>query len=199
MKRNYVFTTIILSLIFVALVFAQEDTKIEAQKLYNEGISLLKRKQTNDAIVKLNQAVEKDPTLAQAYYALGIAYKFNNNFAKAEQNYKLAIKNDDKMVSAYIYLGKLYGDEKKYDEALNTLKAALGIDPNDAKANIEAYNNALTNTTQSYVKGAANFGLGEIYKNSGDKSKAIAYYQAASKDRTWKQSALYELDLLKHE
>jgi tetratricopeptide (TPR) repeat protein len=70
--------------------------------------------------------------------------------------------------------------------------AKLGRD-DDA---ISAYNDALATATKSYIKGAANFGLGEIYKKNGNKSQAIAHFEAASKDRSWKQSALYELDLL---
>jgi tetratricopeptide (TPR) repeat protein len=61
---------------------------------------------------------------------------------------------------------------------------------------IDAYNNVLKLSTKSSTKGAANFGLGEIYKKNGNKSKALAHFKAASKDRAWKQSALYEIDLL---
>ena len=61
---------------------------------------------------------------------------------------------------------------------------------------IHAYKNAIKLSTKSSTKGAANFGLGEIYKKNGNKTKALAHFKAASKDRTWKQSALYEIDLL---
>ncbi len=284
MRRKYLIITIILSFLFITLGTAQDDPKVDAQKAYNEGLGLLKRNQTTQAIQKFQEAVSHDPGLAIAYYAMGIAYKNNRDLVKAEEVFKKAIEKDDKYSAAYNALGLLYSSQQKYDYAVNTFKAALGINPNDAKANfglgyvylnqkdyrnaipyfkkaveieedyskawenlgicqheirefesavasfanalqhekrrteksdiflrmgnslskmsrdidaIQAYSDAIESTSQSYIKGAANFGLGEIYKKNGEKQQAIAHFEEASKDRSWKQSALYELDLLK--
>ena len=275
---------LIASLGIATLALAQEDAKVDAQKAYNEGLSLLKKNKRTEAIVKLKEATAKDPDLAVAYYALGIAYKGNKDLKNAEAMFKKAIEKDDKFSPAYNALGLFYSSQKKYDAAINTFKASLGIKADDEKANfglgyvylqkkdyrnaiqyfqkaveakenyakawvnlgicqhevrqyneaveafgmalthekkrtskgdiylrlgnslaklgrnedaISAYNDAISSTTKSYVKGAANFGLGEIYKNNGNKQLAARHFDAASKDRSWKQSALYELDLLK--
>ena len=283
MKAIRILTGLVFVFIIVLTAFAQEDATNEAKKAYNEGLKLLKRRQTSEAIEQLNSAVATDPSLAPAYYALGLAYKMERDYPRAEDFYKKAIEKDDKMSKAYIALGQLYASQEKYTNALNTFTAALGIDPQDAKAHfgmgyvyikrkdyknaiagyqsaveadptyakawlnlgtsyyherqyaeaenafqkalenekrktdhgpiylhlgntlsklnrqneaIEAYNNCLKTATKSYLKGASNFGLGEIYKKQGEKSKALTYFQAASRDRSWKQSALYEIDEL---
>jgi len=275
-----------LSLGFVSLALAQaqteEDPKVEAQKAYNAGRKLLRSNKRTEAIAKFNEAVAKDPDLAVAYYALGLAYNGNKDKKNAEAMFKKTIEKDDMYSPAYNALGLFYAREKKYDAAINTFKAALGINAKDEKANfglgyvylkkkdyrnaiqffqmaveakadyskawvnlgicyhevrqynqaveafsmglpsakkidkgdiylrlgnsllklnrnedaISAYNDAISSTTKSNVKGAANFGLGEIYKKNGNKQLAVKHFNAASRDRSWKQSALYELDLL---
>ena len=40
--------------------------------------------------------------------------------------------------------------------------------------------------------------MGEVYKLTNRKQKAIKYYQRAAKNRRWKQSADYEIDLIKN-
>jgi Tfp pilus assembly protein PilF len=123
MKRNYRFFCFVLSFFLAGLAFAQEDPKVEAQKAYNEGLGLLKKNQTAQAIEKLNNAVSKDPDLAIAYYALGIAHKRTKQISKAEAMYKKAIEKDDKMVNAYNALGNLYAEQQNYDSAINTYTA----------------------------------------------------------------------------
>lgn len=270
--------------LFLSLGLSQEDPKVTAQKVYNEGLTLLKKNQTAQAIEKLKEATTLDPTLAVAYYALGIAYKNTKDLATSEDMFKKAIEKDDKYSAAYNALGLLYNSQQRYDSAINTFKAALGINPNDEKANfglgsvylqqkdyrnaiqyfkkaveiqaeysnawenlgichheireyeaaitafgnalqyekkkteksgiylrlgnslaklerdeeaIQAYSSAIEGSTQSYIQGAAHFGMGEIYKKNGDKQQAQLHFEAASKDRSWKQPALYEIDMMK--
>ena len=66
---------------------------------------------------------------------------------------------------------------------------------NDAES---SFQNALKFSKSQNIVGGANFGLGEVYKALGQKTKAIQAYEKASKTRAWKAPADYEIDLLKN-
>ncbi|MFQ5583300.1 MAG: tetratricopeptide repeat protein [Calditrichia bacterium] len=264
---------------------ATEDKAIEAKKLYNEGISALRTGKTDVALNKLNEAVQKDPDLAVAYYGLGIAYKLKRDYVNAMKNYQTAIDKDPQLVKAYTALGLLQLQQQEYVKAINTFKAAVKIKPDEVKAiwgiadayrrkrdyrtaleyyqkavmtdetyakawdglgatlyelgkyadAVDAFNTALKNQKKnkekegtllrlgnayvklknytaaekaykdclaivrsSNIRAAANFGLGEIYRDRGKKKLALTYFQKASKNRNWQQPALYEIDLIKN-
>ena len=61
-----------------------------------------------------------------------------------------------------------------------------------------AFSKAAKTVKKDFYKGGANFGLGEVYRNLGNTTKAIAYYQKAAKSRSWKANSDYQIDLLKN-
>ena len=46
------------------------------------------------------------------------------------------------------------------------------------------------------VRAAANFGLGEVSKALGRKNDAIAYYKKAAQNRSWRDAAEREIEIL---
>jgi tetratricopeptide (TPR) repeat protein len=142
----------------------------------------MKRKDYRNAIPYFEKAVEIKPKFSSAWLNLGICEHQIRQYIVAVTAFQSALTHEKKKTrksNIHLRLGNALSKLNRNVEA------------------IEAYNNAIQTTTKSYIKGAANFGMGEIYKKNGNSQKAIAHFQAASKDRTWKQSALYELDLLK--
>lgn len=119
------------------------------------GINLLTKGLTAVAI--------DDSILYELDYHLGIAYRQQQQFAKAKEHYQAAINTDifpPLKLGAYNNLGNLLKDEGDLTNAEKAYKAALKIDPNFA---IGHYN------------------LGLTLKASGNLADAIAYYRQAIK------------------
>lgn len=152
------------------------------EKRAHYGLGEVNRKQENykQAVPFYQKALEIDPSYDDALKGLGICNMELGDFESAAAALDAAAqitRSRSEKASTYLRLGDAYRQLKRYDEAE------------------VAYNSCLENARQSLIKGGANFGLGEIYK-ARDKAKALQYFREAAKDRTWKQSAEYEIDLL---
>jgi len=128
-------------------------------------------------------AVQYTPTYDSAWNILGLAQEKSNNLSDAVTSFNNAInssRNPSRKGSYYFRLGNIQVKLKKFNDAEKSFREALKF-----------------SKSQSIV-GGANFGLGEVYKALGQTQKAIASYEKASKNRAWKASADYEIDLLKN-
>ena len=142
-----------------------------AKAYYGLGNVRYKMKQYKQAIEHLKKATEFDSKYYFAYGVLGLSYKAERNFNDAAKAFNSAIKNSKKRSlngTYYYHLGDIYLSQKKY---------------NSAKT---AYSNAL-----KYSKSQT-----EVHKHLGQKQKALTYFKQAAKNRSWKSSADYEVDLL---
>jgi predicted negative regulator of RcsB-dependent stress response len=77
-------------------------------------------------------------------------------------------------------LGEAFVNAKEYSKAESSLMSALKLTRNDN------------------IKAACYFYLGEVYKHKSQTQKAIEYYAKSAKNRSWKQPAEYEIEILKH-
>ncbi len=173
--------------------------------------------QYTEALNSYQAAINIDPNFDKPYWGIGDVYRKQENYQKAIEYYRKALEIDPKEVIALKGLAVSLMETGKHEEAVSALQAIIENTNNkstlaDAYYRLgnayrelgrfneaeEAYKNCLANARQSTIKGGANFGLGEIYKKRGNVSQAIAYFQAASQDRTWKKSAEYEIDMLKN-
>jgi glycosyltransferase involved in cell wall biosynthesis len=119
------------------------------------GINLLTKGLTAVAI--------DDSILYELNYHLGIAYRQQQQFAKAKEHYQAAINTDifpPLKLGAYNNLGNLLKDEGDLTSAEKAYKAALKIDPNFA---------------------VGHYNLGLTLKAGGNLADAIAYYRQAIK------------------
>lgn len=119
------------------------------------GINLLTKGLTAVAI--------DDSILYELNYHLGIAYRQQQQFAKAKEHYQAAINTDifpPLKLGAYNNLGNLLKDEGDLANAEKAYKAALKIDPNFA---------------------VGHYNLGLTLKAGGNLADAIAYYRQAIK------------------
>ncbi len=154
----------------------------EVKALWGMGYIYMKQKQYPKAIEYLKKAVEVNPKYYKAWENLGVIYLNTKKYTQAVEAFQNALKNAKRTSKGKIYLR--LGDAYL---ALGKLK--------DAES---AYKSAVRLSRSSTIKAAANFGLGEVYKKRGQKQLAIQYYQKASRDRNWKQAALYEIDMIKN-
>lgn len=84
---------------------------------------------TKEALVYLNNAIEKEPKMAQYQYVKGNVDESLGNFDDAVKAFEKAIEIDPKMADAYAGLGRLW-----FNKAVNMSDAA-----NDIKDNKKAY------------------------------------------------------------
>lgn len=185
---------------YVALgnIQALSDRKAEAINTYN-------------AVLAINENNYK------ANFALGKVYFDKKEYKKALPFLKKAVTVKKKYVLAHTVLGLTYKNLKKLDEAAKEFDLAITyekrsskkgtyyfrkgeilLDAKKYKAAEKALLNALKLSRSSSIKAGASFYLGEVYRLTGRKTKALKYYAKAAKNRKWKKSADYQVDLLKH-
>ena len=82
------------------------------------------------------------PLSPPVHYSLGLIYHDNNEFDKAEKEYKTAIRCNRDYLDPYINLSVLYFEQEQYDKALRVNQAVLLKNPNIAIAH---FNNGLIN------------------------------------------------------
>lgn len=173
----------------------------------------------SDAINTFSAALSINPNSTKANYGLGKVYYEQKKYDQAVKYLTNAIQADPDYEYAHNFLGLTYAAQKEYRNAAAAFKRAVEtVSPKQQqlKGNYlyrlgEAYVNAgdfsngeqallesLKITRKSSIKAACNFYLGEVYKKQGQTQKAIRYYTEASQNRVWKQSADYEIDMLKN-
>lgn len=92
----------------------------KAIELYVEADNFRVRGQYQQAIVMLQQAIDKDKKFFEAYYRLGLVYFSKKDFAQAIQQYEkgLGLTNDPVKQKVFWYdLGDCYFETGQYDKA----------------------------------------------------------------------------------
>ena len=131
------------------------------------------KKEFKKALPYLKKAVTLNKKYVLAHTVLGLTYKSLNKLNDAVNEFDQAIsyeKRGNKKGSYYFRKGEILIDAKKYKEAE---KALL---------------NALKFSRSSSIKAGSNFYLGEVYRLTGRKTKAMKYYAKAKKNRKWKKN-----------
>ncbi len=82
------------------------------------------------ALAAVERALELDPMLAQAYTARGyIRHRFEWRWREAEQDYRRAIEINPSSSYAYHRYAEYLSQLQRHDEAMATIRRALGLDP----------------------------------------------------------------------
>ncbi|TFH02745.1 MAG: tetratricopeptide repeat protein [Calditrichales bacterium] len=150
---------------------------------YGVGNIFFKQRNYEKAIEVLKKSVQYSPDYDLAWNILGLSQDKANQLTDAAASFEGAINatsNRNRQGNYYFRLGNVLLRLKKYKSAE------------------DAYLNALKFSKTQSVVGGSNFGLGEVYKFLGQTQKAIEYYKKASKERSWRASADYEIDLLQN-
>lgn len=171
-----------------------------AESYFNIGLASYYLKLYREAAVAYRQAIRIDPyNAADAYYALGLAYRDWGRADDEIQAYKQAIRLRSDYSSAYERLGSRYFRSKKYSEALEIFKQLSNLKPGDATVlnNIgETYlemgrmNDAVEAFRQSIrLKpdfGKAYYNLGKSLLAMGNRDAALEQYNILQNlDQDW--------------
>jgi len=74
---------------------------------YNSAVTAMERGDFNESIQYIDQVIDLDPNLADAYYLLGEAYRLLGKLPEAETAYQQALGFNPIMASAYLGLGRI--------------------------------------------------------------------------------------------
>jgi tetratricopeptide (TPR) repeat protein len=112
----------------------------KAQQLFTEGIALQQQGKLPSAIAIYSKAVAADPTFANGYYNLAIAYRDLHQPERALDNYERALQADPKFTNARINYAILLQQEGYIVDALAQYEQVLKENPNDASIQLTAGN-----------------------------------------------------------
>ena len=100
--------------------------------------TMVKAKQTDQAIAFLRTVLKENSSSAQAYVLLGDVQLTKNSVDEAEKSFKEAITHQPKVDIGYQALAQLYIRKKKIDAALDTIQAGLKEQPDSASLHLTA-------------------------------------------------------------
>ena len=126
----------------------------------------------------LNKSISIEPRYYKAYGALGKVEEESENLNLAIDNYKKSIEYNRKKKDVHIdyyRLASVYNIIKEYDNAKKSAKNSINIKRNYAPAYFE---------------------LGIAEKALGNTVAAKDSFEKAKKDRNWRKSAQFELELI---
>jgi Flp pilus assembly protein TadD len=124
----------------------------------NRAIELENRKDWPALIEHGRKWTQAQPRSANAWFALGFAYRQSGQTAKAIEAYEQALRIDPDYVRAWSNLGVTYARSGQTAKAIEAGQQALRIDPDNARAW---------------------YGLGVAHEHAGQTAKAIEAYQQA--------------------
>ena len=181
-------------LMMLATIYKKMKDSISAEKYYRK-------------------AIQVDPNSYKAHFRLG-ALLMNQDLEAARESLQKAADIKANYYNAHETLGIVNMQLGKNDEAIENFKNTIDIlGEKSSKRYKSLYLLAdIFNGKESYViardyalsavdikenGGAANYHLGVAYKNLGERYLAKNAFERASKDKDWRASAKYELDLMK--
>jgi tetratricopeptide (TPR) repeat protein len=147
------------------------QARVRARSLFNQAIESQQTGQQAHALTLLQEAIELDPELKEAYNSLGNLYYQQQRYHQAITMYQKALAIDPDYAKAHNNLGSTYLQLAMKAQALEELQKALQAD-------------------RSY--GLAYYNLACVYAREGDSATAARYLQQAialePQARSWAQT-----------
>jgi Tfp pilus assembly protein PilF len=101
---------------------------------YRAAVSHLEQKDLQGAMKELNQAIQLDPSLADAYTLRGVLFMGDKNFQKATEDFAQVTHLQPKSAEAYMNLTKSQLMLKDYRAALQSATKATQLEPQSQDA-----------------------------------------------------------------
>lgn len=165
----------------------------------------------DSAINALGSAVEADPTYAKALVQKGKIFMKQGDYSSAEASLNQAIQVDPSYSNAYADLGQIHVSQDRWDDAISSLTTATALDArlhkawfllaqsqNSKSSCEEAKESARSALDVKSDYAPAQFELGMAESCLGNKTAALAAFEKARKDRSWRKNAEYEIDKIKN-
>ena len=106
----------------------------KANRLYNDGVELMKKENYETALGKFKEAVEIDPGFVFAWDNLGICYRRTGKYSEAIEAYKKSLELDSRGMTPLHNMPVAYELNKDYDNALKAYQHIGTIYPEDPEA-----------------------------------------------------------------
>jgi len=113
----------------------QKDFK--AFDFINRGYAYTNLKRYDLALSDLNQAIQLNPNLAQAYGNSGIVFVEIGDYSSAIDSFTKAIEIDNSNASYYANLAFSYAQIKNYSQAISSYIDAIKIEPNNVSLHLD--------------------------------------------------------------
>lgn len=164
------------------------DRPAANKPLFEKAQASTEKRDYANAIRLLNQIVEKDKNDFQCWNLLGTLYLVQEKPEDAEKAYLTAIELNAAYALPLINLGRFRLTQKKFEEAVDLLTRAVGLQPQSPDANLllgEAYlrlkkgSKAIPYLNEAGKLGniQAHLDLGWLYNAAGLKDKAVVEYE----------------------
>ena len=181
----------------------------QAQSLMMLANIYRKERNAPDAIIYYEKAIKADPDFYKAYYMLGTIL-ISSDIQKAKGYLKKVISINPNYEKAYETLGIVNMQLELIDEATENFLSSVSLNEKNSKSYylLAEISNSKGNyeTARKYAKksiehsrrsaGAGWYYLGLAEKKLKNKAAAKDAFEMAKKDKDWRASAVYELDLL---
>ena len=170
-----------------------------------------KERNLQDAVIYYQKAVEADPGYYKAYYSLATLL-ISSDIQKSKSYLKKVININPEYEKAHETLGIINMQLELFDDATNNFLTSISLNEKNYKSYYllaEIFNSkgeyqsakdyakkAIDNSRRGTL-GAAWYHLGVAEKNLKNKAAAEDAFEMAKRDKDWRASAVYELDLLK--
>lgn len=89
----------------------------ELKKVFEEGVTLSRAGQYDEAIAKFNEALAITDRCFDCHYNIGVANAQKKDYASAEASFKKALEIKPDYAEAYNGLANIYNAQKRFDEA----------------------------------------------------------------------------------
>lgn len=189
MKRKFILIAIVVTL-FGQYAHAQ----LNKYYFYNQARELISEQKYTQAIASLNQLIEADKSLAEAWFLRGLA-KYNlNDFLGSRSDFSMAIEQNPVFSQALLYRGIVLGRLARFSEAQNDFDMVVELRPNWAEAYFSrGVNNLLLQKTQKSIDDFSKvidfepknvdawINRGTAYLYNGDSLRALNNYAQAIK------------------
>ena len=133
------------------------------------------------------------------------------DYKSAEGAYNRAIQVDPSYSTAYADLGQIYVSQERWEDATSALSTATALDAKLHKAwfllaqsenasgdcdNAKEAARSALDVKSNYAPAYYELGVAEVCL--GNETAALASFENARKDRSWRKNAEYEIDKIKN-
>lgn len=183
----------------------------QREKFYIQSQAAAAAGDTNQAIAKLQQAVERYPDEKTAHYLMGQYYFYLIQHDKAIDHLEKAIKIDPLYKGPYNQLAYVYDETGDYEKAIVVMNKYISLvpdeaNPYDTQGDIYASNGKLDEAILSYQQAlkikpdyySSLVKLGNMYLFSYEYARVESCYQVLtiSESRSWRSEGRHRLALI---